>query len=214
MEGSVIVYGLDDSVYVRIVRIVLIEKGIEHEMRQTDVFDPATLDPVYETIHPFRKIPAFEHDGFRIYETGAIVRYIDEALPGPALQPAGKRQRARMNQIVSVIDSYAYHPLIQGLVIERLFASEMSRAANEKKIAASVPDARHALAAIMALASAPYLTGTLFTLADAWLASFVAYIRPTKEGAALVAENPALATWWETVSALPSIAGTKFPKEA
>lgn len=213
MAGTVIVYGLDDSVYVRIVRIALIEKGIEYELRQSNVFDPATLDPDYETIHPFRKVPAFEHDGFRIYETSAIVRYIDEAMAGPALQPAGKRARARMNQIISVIDSYAYYPLIQGLVIERLFAAEMGRAPDEKKIAASVPNARHAFTAIMALASGPYLTGTMFTLADAWLAAFVGYIRPTKEGAALVEGNPALSRWWETVAQLPSVAGTKFPVE-
>ena len=214
MAGTVIVYGLDDSVYVRIVRIALIEKGIDYELRQSNVFDPATLDPAYETIHPFRKVPAFEHDGFRIYETSAIVRYIDEALPGPALQPAGKRARARMNQIISVIDSYAYYPLIQGLVIERLFAGEMGRAPDEKKIAQAVPAARHAFAAIMALSNGPYLTGTMFTLADAYLAAFVGYIRPTKEGAALVEENPALSRWWETVAALPSITGTKFPVEA
>jgi glutathione S-transferase len=47
--------------------------------------------------HRFGKIPAFEHAGFRLYETGAITRYVDEAFPGPRLQPDDPRDRARMN---------------------------------------------------------------------------------------------------------------------
>lgn len=61
---------------------------------------------------PFGKIPAFEHAGFRLYEAAAITRYVDEALPGPPLQPADPRDRARMTQIVSILDSYAYRTLV------------------------------------------------------------------------------------------------------
>jgi glutathione S-transferase len=50
--------------------------------------------------HPFGKIPAFEHDSFRLYEAGAIARYIDEAFAGVPLQPADVRGRARMTQII------------------------------------------------------------------------------------------------------------------
>ena len=53
----------------------------------------------------FGKIPAFEHGGFRLYEAGAINRYVDEAFPGPRLQPEHPRARARMNQIISILDS-------------------------------------------------------------------------------------------------------------
>ena len=214
MADTLILYGLTDSVYVRIARIALIEKGVAHALRETDVFDPATLDPAYEQIHPFKRIPALDHDGFRLYETGAIARYIDENFPGPALQPADPRERARMNQIISVIDSYGYPPLLRGLVIERLFAADEGRAADEALVATSVPAARHVFAAIMALAGAPFLTGLRFTLADAWLAAFVAYIRPTPEGAALVAENKALSRWWESVATRPSLVATRYPKEA
>lgn len=213
MAGRVVLYGMTDSVYVRICRIALIEKGVDHELRETNVFVPDTLDPAYEKLHPFRRIPAFDHDGFRLYESSAIARYVDDAFPGPALQPSGPRARARMNQIVSTIDSYAYTPMIRGLVIERLFAAEEGRAPDETLVATSVPAAQHALSAIMDLASAPFLTGTRFTLADAWLAAFVAYIRPTPEGANLVTGNVALARWWETVAELPSVAATRYPKE-
>jgi glutathione S-transferase len=74
--------------------------------------------PEHRARHPFGKIPAFEHDGFRLYEAGAITRYVDEALPGPRLQPRG---RARMNQIVSTLDSYAYGTLVWDIYVERVF---------------------------------------------------------------------------------------------
>jgi glutathione S-transferase len=36
---------------------------------------------------PFAKVPGFEHDGFALYETQAIMRYVDERFPGTPLQP-------------------------------------------------------------------------------------------------------------------------------
>jgi glutathione S-transferase len=189
------------------------EKGVAHELCETNVFDPAMLDPGYETIHPFRRIPALDHDGFQLYETGAIARYVDEAMPGPALQPSGKRARARMNQIVSVVDSYAYPSLIRGLVVERLFAANEGRAPDERVVADSLAAGRHCLTALGGLATQPYLTGTRFTLADAWLVSIVAYLWPVAEGATLLREFPALVRWWQTVADLPSVTATRYPKE-
>ncbi len=65
----------------------------------------ACAEPEYLARQPFAKVPAFEHDGFRIYETSAIMRYVDEAFDGPALQPADAKGRAIMEQAISVIDS-------------------------------------------------------------------------------------------------------------
>jgi glutathione S-transferase len=73
-----------------------------------DIFTVAGPSAEHLTRHPFGKIPAFEHAGFRLYEAGAITRYVDEAFPGPPLQPAEPQARARMNQIISIADSYAY----------------------------------------------------------------------------------------------------------
>jgi glutathione S-transferase len=83
-----VVYGADYSVYVRIVRLVLEEKGIDYELVPVDIFAADGIPAWYFEHHPFGRIPAFEHDGFRLHETGAIARYVDEAFAGPALQPA------------------------------------------------------------------------------------------------------------------------------
>jgi len=102
-----IVFGAPYSVYVRAVRLALEEKDIAYELVPVDVFAPGGPPAEHLLRHPFGKIPAFEHAGFRLYEAAAITRYIDEALPGPRLQPAHPRSRVRMTQLISILDSYA-----------------------------------------------------------------------------------------------------------
>ena len=78
-----IVFGAPYSVYVRAVRLALEEKGVPYELVPVDIFAPGGPPPEHRERHPFGKIPALEHAGFRLYEAGAITRYVDEAFPGP-----------------------------------------------------------------------------------------------------------------------------------
>ena len=88
-SGYPIVVGAPYSVYVRAVRLALEEKGVPYEIVPVDIFAAGGPPPEHRARHPFGKIPAFEHAGFRLYEAGAITRYVDEAFPGPRLQPEG-----------------------------------------------------------------------------------------------------------------------------
>ena len=99
------VYGADYSVYVRAVRLALEEKGVDYRLEAVDIFADGGPPVGYEQRHPFLKIPAFEHDGFRLFEATAIMRYVDEVFDGPALMPVTAEGRARVNQISSVLDS-------------------------------------------------------------------------------------------------------------
>ena len=47
--------------------------------------------------HPFGRVPAIQHGNFTLYETQAILRYLDDVFPEPALQPADAQPRARIN---------------------------------------------------------------------------------------------------------------------
>ncbi|TIU67935.1 MAG: glutathione S-transferase family protein, partial [Mesorhizobium sp.] len=57
-----ILYGADYSVYVRIARLALEEKGIGYDLVPVDVFAPEGVAAWYLEHHPFGRIPAFEHD--------------------------------------------------------------------------------------------------------------------------------------------------------
>src|SRR5262245_23935102 len=107
-----ILFGATYSVYVRIARLALEEKRVPYRLVEIDIFAEGGPPTDYLRRHPFARIPAFEHDGFQLYEAGAISRYVDEAFPGPSLQPREARARARMNQIIGLLDSYAYRTLV------------------------------------------------------------------------------------------------------
>ena len=211
-----VLFGAPYSVYVRIVRLALAEKGVAYRLEEIDIFAPGGPPAEYLTRrHPFGRIPAFEHDGFRLYETGAIARYVDEAFAGPALQPSAPRARARMNQIISLLDNYAYRTLVWDIFVERVRAPAQGRQADEAKIAAALPKARICLAALSELMSgSPFLAGPALTLADLHAAPMLIYFRIAAEGASLLAETPDLAAWLERMAGRASNRATRSPIES
>jgi glutathione S-transferase len=56
-----------------------------------------------------------DHDGMRVLETSAIVRYLSDVLPGRSLVPGTLKDRARMDMVVGLVDSYGYGALIGGV---------------------------------------------------------------------------------------------------
>src|SRR5215216_6241243 len=153
-----IVYGPAGSTYVWSVRLALAEKGVAHEL--VEVGFGAHREEPHLSRHPFGKVPAFEHDGFMLYETQAILRYIDEGFPVAPLQPTDLHQFARMNQVMGIIDAYAYPAIIGAIVINRLLAPKLGLPVDEAAIAAAVPRARLCLSEFARLmGEEPYLAG-------------------------------------------------------
>jgi glutathione S-transferase len=204
-----VLFGAAYSVYVRAARLALEEKGAAYRLAPVDIFAAGGPPPGYLRRHPFGRIPAFEHDGFRLYESRAIALYVDEAFPGPPLLPATPRGRARVHQIVGLLDSYAYRPLVWGIYVERVERPREGRASDETRIAQAVPQARTCLAALAALMDeSPYLAGGDVTLADLHAAPMIACFRQAPEGGAMLAEVPALARWWDRLAGRASLAAT------
>lgn len=100
---TAVIHGYHYSVYRRIARLALAEKGVAYDQVEVNPF--AELPAAYLALHPLGRVPTLVHDGFVLYETAAITRYIDRTLPGPALQPAAPRELARMDQIIAVVDA-------------------------------------------------------------------------------------------------------------
>lgn len=207
-------FGASCGVYVRIVRLALSEKGVAYRLVECDAgpFDRPPADQV-----PHRKyghIPAFEHDGFRLHETGAITRYIDEGFAGPALQPSSPRGRARMHQIISLLDNYAYQPLVWDIFVERVRAAFEGRKPDQARIAAALPLAETCLDELVELmADRPYLAGDRISLADLHAAPMMIYAHMATEGAALLRERPTLLSWLNRIGRRSSIGDTRTPLE-
>ena len=205
-----VVYGPAYSTYARTVRLVLEEKGVDYDLVEVDLLTGQTQTPEHLARHPFGRVPAFEHDGFALYETDAIARYIDETFPGTALVPADARSRARMTQAINVIGSYGYPNLITQIFIQRAVMPMMGNPADEGAIAAALPKAETALGALEQLIDGNrYLAGDSLSLADLLLIPIYDYVRQTPEGEKLLQTTPNLRRWWDEVRTRPTVEKTK-----
>lgn len=203
-------FGADYSVYVRIARLCLIEKGIGYQLMPLDIFAEGGPPADYLARHPFGRIPAFEHGGFSLYETGAITRYIDEAFEGPKLQPLGAAHRARCNQLISIADNYAYPQLVWGIYVERVSKPGRGAPTDEEKLAAALSKARICLTALSDLmGDGPWFVGEQLTLADIYVAPMFDYFLKTPEGVELIHRHEKLKEWWSRIALRPSMAATK-----
>jgi glutathione S-transferase len=206
--GGVTLHGPAYSAYVRIARLVLEELGVPYELVEVDIFDRDSWPPDYGERHPFGKVPAFEHDGFRLFETDAIVSYVVDVFDGRRLHAERPRERARAVQIMRVMDSYAYPRLVWGVFVEETEKGRAGQLTGEE-----IERARHTLTVVDRLASGPFLAGDRLGLADLWTLPMLTYLRLAPSGPDLLAEVPQLGAWLDRVSVRPSAVATRFPRE-
>jgi len=198
MTAVPLLIGMASSVYVRIARLVAHEKGVELEQQHLDPFAPGGPPAELLALNPFGRIPVLRHGDLVLYETRAITAYLDEAFPGPALQPADPPQRARLRQLQGIVDAYAYRPVVWGL-----YVALTEGGATLTDLERATADSRLALQALEVLAGAPWLLGPRVTLADCHLAPVIGYLTAVPQGRALLAAVPRLAAWWERCRARP-----------
>jgi glutathione S-transferase len=198
-------YGMAGSPNVRGAMLGLAEKGVDYELITVL---PPFKDPEHMARNPFGRVPAFDHDGFMLYETQAILHYVDRAFSGPALQPMDAHETARMNQILGIVDCYLFQTWSSEIGFERLVApSYFGRPTNLETIEGALPMARCCAEALEALISAPYLTGETYSLADIRLMPHFAWLRLTPEGETILADKSKLTQWFQLVSERPSAKG-------
>ena len=207
-QMTVELYGYQYSVYSWIARLALHEKGVVYNWLEVDPFSE-NVPASYLAIHPFKRVPALVHDGFAVYETGAITRYVDEAFEGPKLQPTEPRERARCSQIMSIVDSYAYWPLVRQVFSHRVFRPALRRPVDESEVERGLEAAPKVLAALETIAGrGQYLTGEDLSLADIHLAPMISYFVLAPEGLALLQKHIRLSRWWSALSRRAALLAT------
>jgi glutathione S-transferase len=205
-----IVYGPATSPYVWSVRLALAEKGVAHEL--AEVPGGSFRAEPHISRHPFGKVPAFEHDGFALYETQAILRYVDECFPSAPLQPIELHPFTRMNQIMGIVDAYLAPSLVGGVLYQRIVAPRMGGTTDEAKVAAALPQVKLCLTEIARLAGdQQFLADELVTLADVMAVTSLCYFKKFAEGQEQLAELPALAAWLTRMEARQSLQVTRPP---
>jgi glutathione S-transferase len=201
-------WGFDGSTYVRTVKMLLAEKGVtDFRQEPLNVLAGDPRKPEHLERHPFGKVPVLDHAGLRLLETSAITRYLNDVLPGPSLVPATPQDRARMDMVIGLVDSYGYGALTGGVAGYHLFPDFVG-GKSEAMRQSGIETGRKVLDFIMKTkGESPFIAGDL-SLADLYLAPVVFYVALTPDRD-VVFDIPGFAPWWSAIQALPSYKATE-----
>ena len=187
------VYGHPASTCTRKVLCLLAEKGVSAEFVMVDIMKGASKTEEHLARHPFGVVPALDDDGFVLYESRAILRYLDAKLEGTSLSPKNLQDRGRMEQWISVEQSY-FSPGAMKAILEVFFAPMKGSTPDPEVIAKGKADAAKALDVIeRALVGKEYLAGD-FSLADITYAPYLQYLFDTGAGD-IIKERPNVSAW-------------------
>jgi maleylpyruvate isomerase len=84
-------------------RIVLNLKGLAYEYIPIRLNKAEHLTDAYGRINPMRGVPTLEVDGTRLYQSSAIIEYLEETHPNPPLLPKDAKARARVRAIADIV---------------------------------------------------------------------------------------------------------------
>ena len=203
--------GLRISVYTRIARMALEEKNVEYELEEIDIFADSGPPAEYLAHNPFGTIPCLMHGEFNLYETAAITRYIDETFPGVALQPSVSSRRARMNQIIGILDAYTYRPMVWDVYVQRIVVAGGGGRVDEDLVVSALPTLQKILQQLNLLREDyEFMAGDSISLADLHAYPMLRYFIETPEGAEMLASFPRLEQWIRQMQVRPSARATSF----
>jgi glutathione S-transferase len=202
MSDKPILYGFDGSTYVRTVRMLLAEKGIEYDQVPVNVLAGEPREPEHLARHPFGKVPVMDIDGIRIRETDAICRYIEDTRGGPSFIPENAKDRARMNEAISLINSYGYNALV-GVAGYHLFPDFIGGANDDARAAALVESEKLLKLLSENKGKDTWLAGDKLSLADMLLGPIMFYVSLTPDADQVLGVADTRA-WWDALNAVPS----------
>jgi glutathione S-transferase len=213
MSGFLL-HTIPGSPFGRAALVALEEKGSPYRILPVR---PGTLrSAAHLSLHPFGRVPVLVHGEFRLYETAAILRYLDRVLPSPPLTPPEPRAAARMDQLMSVNDWYLFPGAGNVIGFQRIVGPRiLGLTPDAQAIAAALPRAHAAIAELgRSLGGHPYLAGDAFTLADALIGPQLAFLAETPEWDDLRAQAPNLDAWLARVTARASFRATTWERVA
>jgi glutathione S-transferase len=206
-----VVHSHPGSPFGRSVMATLEEKGAPFRLARL-----APKSAEHLALHPFGRIPIFDHDGFRLYETQAILRYLDRVLPTPPLTPADPKRAARMDQVMNINDWYLFQGVGNVIVFHRVVGPRvMGTVPDEEAIKVAMPRAHTVFDELARLlGTQPYFAGDAISLADLMIAPAMAFFNQTPEWSVLGAPHANLVAWLAQMEARPSMKATTWERLA
>jgi len=193
------------STYSRRVLIAFAEKQIAHELVFVDMAARRHREEPYLSLNPYGRVPTLEEDGFVLFESTAILNYLEATRPTPPLVPADGRGRALVDMHMKLCDiQFTRHA--GTIVFPKRFLPK------ERWNTAAIADAKAEIEKHFAildkqLAGKTYLVAEQFSLAEVCYAPFLEFL-PLME----IAPPGAVALWSERLLARPSAVSTRPQK--
>jgi glutathione S-transferase len=189
------------STYARRVRIALHEKGLAFEPVVLDMAARAHRAPDYLALNPYGRVPTIDDDGFVLYESSAILLYLEATRPTPPLAPADARGRARMDMHLRLCDLQMARPTGTIIFPKRFLPEDRWDRATMAQAKSEIDT--HLAIVERQLADQPYLVGDAYTLADVAYTPFLEFL-PLME----VEPGPRVAAWRKRLLERPSAVAT------
>jgi glutathione S-transferase len=198
------IFGHPWSINTRKALAAALEKGVRVELVLVDLPRGKHLEPEHVARHPFAKAPVLTDGDFTLYESAAILRYLDRAREAAPLVPADARGAARVDQWTSVAQTYFGEPA-HALAVEAIFKrlrgfGEPDPAAIAKHVTAL----ERPLAVLdRQLAGSEYLAGA-FSLAELHCLPYLEYASRLAVGRAALAQHAHVTRWWTQLAERPA----------
>ena len=193
------IYGSDLSSPAIKVRLVVSYLGIEHKWQLVNLREGEQKKEWFLKINPVGKVPAIDDDGFHLFESNAICRYLADKHNSP-LYPKGLKERAIVEQWIDFISMHiGVH--FSTVAFNRIFAARMNKPVNEQSLADAIKFLGMHLPVIeKQLSGHKNVVGNDPTLADIVL---FAMLEPADMADISLAPYPKLAAWREELKQQP-----------
>ena len=202
--AEITVFGFPHSSFVHITQLVLTHKEVPYTFQD---LEPEMGSPKHLALHPFDRVPILQHGDFVLYETSAIVAYLEELFPTPALYPATIEGRALMNQWISAVNSYYYPYMIYHVGHERNVFPKLGIPSDEKVVAHALPKIEVGLQVAERQLShgQGFLLGTELTLTDYYLLPSTYSFGRHRDGQTMYSKFPVVQAWRERMETLAAV---------
>ncbi len=195
------IIGVPFSNFVWAVRACCAAKGVPYRLNPARPHSPEVL-----AIHPFGKIPALRHGEVTLFETRAIIGYIDAVFPGPKLLPQDPVAMARAEAWLSLVNTTIDQVCMRQFIVPLVFG-KVERGA----VAPAVAALEKQVAWLETQLTGDFVLPMGFSAVDADLVPILHYINTQPEGAAAIAAAPKVAAYLQRLLAHPAMLASAPP---
>jgi glutathione S-transferase len=183
--------------------MTLLEKQQQHDFVLVDLMKNEQKSEEHLKRHPFGVIPVLKDGDFELYESRAIIRYLDHKFTNNPLTPKDLESFGRMEQWMGIEQAYFSEQALK--IIKQCYFGKMRGQTPDMSIVAEAkPKVEHVLdVANAALSKHPYFAGDSFSLAEITWMPYVEYLFSAEMGD-LINKRSHVKKWWENISKRPT----------